>query len=196
MIGIEIYLGVRIGWCFFIDYGMGIVIGEIVEIGDDVIFYQGVILGGIIWNKGKCYFIFGNNVVVGVGVKVFGLFIVGEGVKVGFNVVVIKEVLLGVIVVGIFGWIIMCEDFEQQVKCQVMVEKFGFDVYGVSQDMLDLVVCVIGQLFDYLQVVDGWFEGMCQVFIVLGSDYCVKDLLVLCEEDFVGVKDEDGNLVV
>lgn len=109
LIGIEIYLGVIIGCCFFIDYGMGVVIGEMAEVGDDVIFYYGVILGGISWNKGKCYLILLNGVVVGVGVKVLGLIIVGVNVCIGFNVVVIKDVFVEVIVVGIFGRII-CKD--------------------------------------------------------------------------------------
>lgn len=86
---------------------MGVVIGEIVEIGDDVIFYYGVIFGGISWRVGKCYLIFRKGVVVGVGVKVLGFIIIGENVKVGFNFVVVKDIFDGVMVVGIFGCIII-----------------------------------------------------------------------------------------
>lgn len=106
LMGIEIYLGVIIGKWFFIDYGMGVVIGEMVEIGDDVILYYGVMFGGISWKVGKCYLILCNNVVVGVGVKVFGLIEIGEGVKIGLNFVVVKDMLVGVMVVGILGWIV------------------------------------------------------------------------------------------
>ncbi|EMD0885812.1 serine O-acetyltransferase [Pseudomonas aeruginosa] len=193
MTGIEIHPGARIGRRFFIDHGMGIVIGETAEIGDDVTLYQGVTLGGTTWNKGKRHPTLGNNVVVGAGAKVLGPFTVGEGAKVGSNAVVTKEVPPGAIVVGIPGRIIMREDSEQQAKRQAMAEKLGFDAYGVSQDMPDPVARAIGQLLDHLQAVDGRLEGMCQALTALGSDYCAKDLPVLREEDFAGVKDEDGN---
>ncbi|MGA4815732.1 serine O-acetyltransferase EpsC [Pseudomonas aeruginosa] len=74
MTGIEIHPGARIGRRFFIDHGMGIVIGETAEIGDDVTLYQGVTLGGTTWNKGKRHPTLGNNVVVGAGAKVLGPF--------------------------------------------------------------------------------------------------------------------------
>ncbi len=193
MTGIEIHPGARIGRRFFIDHGMGIVIGETAEIGDDVTLYQGVTLGGTTWNKGKRHPTLGNNVVVGAGAKVLGPFTVGEGAKVGSNAVVTKEVPPGATVVGIPGRIIMREDTEQQAKRQAMAEKLGFDAYGVSQDMPDPVARAIGQLLDHLQAVDGRLEGMCQALTALGSDYCAKDLPVLREEDFAGVKDEDGN---
>lgn len=193
MTGIEIHPGARIGRRFFIDHGMGIVIGETAEIGDDVTLYQGVTLGGTTWNKGKRHPTLGNNVVVGAGAKVLGPFTVGEGAKVGSNAVVTKEVPPGATVVGIPGWIIMREDSEQQARRQAMAEKLGFDAYGVSQDMPDPVARAIGQLLDHLQAVDGRLEGMCQALTALGSDYCAKDLPVLREEDFAGVKDEDGN---
>ena len=193
MTGIEIHPGARIGRRFFIDHGMGIVIGETAEIGDDVTLYQGVTLGGTTWNKGTRHPTLGNNVVVGAGAKVLGPFTVGEGAKVGSNAVVPKEVPPGATVVGIPGRIIMREDSEQQAKRQAMAEKLGFDAYGVSQDMPDPVARAIGQLLDHLQAVDGRLEGMCQALTALGSDYCAKDLPVLREEDFAGVKDEDGN---
>ncbi|WP_134521733.1 serine O-acetyltransferase, partial [Pseudomonas aeruginosa] len=123
MTGIEIHPGARIGRRFFIDHGMGIVIGETAEIGDDVTLYQGVTLGGTTWNKGKRHPTLGNNVVVGAGAKVLGPFTVGEGAKVGSNAVVTKEVPPGATVVGIPGRIIMREDSEQQAKRQAMAEK-------------------------------------------------------------------------
>lgn len=189
MTGIEIHPGAKIGRRFFIDHGMGIVIGETAEIGDDVTIYQGVTLGGTSWNKGKRHPTLADGVVVGAGAKVLGPFTVGAGAKVGSNAVVTKEVPPGATVVGIPGRIIMKDDAEQQAKRQAMAEKLGFDAYGVSQDMPDPVARAIGQLLDHLQAVDGRLEGMCKALTALGSDYCAKDLPALREEDFAGVKD-------
>lgn len=80
---------------------MGVVIGEIIEIGDDVIIYYGVILGGMGKFKGKRYFILGNWVVVGVGVKVLGVICVGDDVRIGVNVVVFLDLFMGFMVVGV-----------------------------------------------------------------------------------------------
>ena len=92
MTGIEIHPGARIGRRFFIDHGMGIVIGETAEIGDDVTLYQGVTLGGTTWNKGKRHPTLGNNVVVGAGAKVLGNIRVGNCSRIAAGSVVLKEV--------------------------------------------------------------------------------------------------------
>ncbi|OCT10829.1 serine O-acetyltransferase [Paenibacillus pectinilyticus] len=92
MTGIEIHPGATIGRRLFIDHGMGVVIGETCEIGDDVILYQGVTLGGTGKEKGKRHPTIGNNVVVGSGAKVLGSFLVGENSRIGSNAVVIQEV--------------------------------------------------------------------------------------------------------
>jgi serine O-acetyltransferase len=105
--GIEIHPGAKVGRRFFIDHGMGIVIGETAEIGDDVTLYQGVTLGGTSWNKGKRHPTLENGVVVGAGAKVLGPFTVGAGAKVGSNAVVTKAVPAGATVVGIPGRIIV-----------------------------------------------------------------------------------------
>src|SRR5690242_16482407 len=99
--GIEIHPGAKIGRRFFIDHGMGVVIGETAEIGDDVTLYHGVTLGGVSWNKGKRHPTLGNNVVVGAGAKILGPFTVGENARVGSNSVVVHEVPPGATVVGI-----------------------------------------------------------------------------------------------
>ncbi|MNM93805.1 Serine acetyltransferase [compost metagenome] len=191
MTGIEIHPGAKIGRRFFIDHGMGIVIGETAEIGDDVTLYQGVTLGGTSWNKGKRHPTLEDGVVVGAGAKVLGPFTVGAGAKVGSNAVVTKEVPPGATVVGIPGRIIVKDDPELQAKRQAMAEKIGFDAYGVTQDMPDPVARAIGQLLDHLQAVDGRLEGMCQALTALGSDYCAKELPALRDEDFAGVKTEE-----
>jgi serine O-acetyltransferase len=92
MTGIEIHPGATIGNRLFIDHGMGVVIGETCEIGDDVILYQGVTLGGTGKEKGKRHPTIGNNVVIGSGAKILGSFTVGENSRVGSNAVVIQEV--------------------------------------------------------------------------------------------------------
>ena len=193
MTGIEIHPGAKIGRRFFIDHGMGIVIGETAEIGDDVTLYQGVTLGGTSWNKGKRHPTLENGVVVGAGAKVLGPFTVGAGAKVGSNAVVTMAVPAGATVVGIPGRIIAKSDDEQEAKRQAMAEKLGFDAYGVGPDMPDPVARAIGQLLDHLHAVDGRLEGMCSALKALGSDYCAKDLPVLRDEDFADVCKESGD---
>jgi serine O-acetyltransferase len=193
MTGIEIHPGAKIGRRFFIDHGMGIVIGETAEIGDDVTLYQGVTLGGTSWDKGKRHPTLENGVVVGAGAKVLGPFTVGAGAKVGSNAVVTKAVPAGATVVGIPGRIIVKSDDEQEAKRQAMAEKLGFDAYGVGPDMPDPVARAIGQLLDHLHAVDGRLEGMCSALKALGSDYCAKDLPVLRDEDFADVCKEPGD---
>ncbi|PWB34868.1 serine O-acetyltransferase [Pseudomonas sp. SDI] len=188
MTGIEIHPGAKVGRRFFIDHGMGIVIGETAEIGDDVTLYQGVTLGGTSWNKGKRHPTLEDGVVVGAGAKVLGPFTVGAGAKIGSNAVVTKAVPAGATAVGIPGRIIVKSDGEQEARRKAMAEKIGFDAYGVSEDMPDPVARAIGQLLDHLQAVDGRLEDMCGALKNLGSDYCAKELPALRDEDFAGVK--------
>ncbi|MBU5674111.1 serine O-acetyltransferase [Paenibacillus brevis] len=104
--GIEIHPGAVIGERLFIDHGMGVVIGETCEIGDDVVIYQGVTLGGSGKEKGKRHPTIGNNVVIGSGAKILGSFTVGDQSNIGANSVVLKEVPAGSTVVGIPGKIV------------------------------------------------------------------------------------------
>jgi serine O-acetyltransferase len=106
MTGIEIHPGATIGRRFFIDHGMGVVIGETCEIGDDVLLYQGVTLGGNGKEKGKRHPTIGNNVVVGSGAKVLGSFAVGDNSRIGANAVVLQEVPPNSTVVGNPGKIV------------------------------------------------------------------------------------------
>jgi len=191
--GIEIHPGAVIGRRFFIDHGMGIVIGETAEIGDDVTLYQGVTLGGTSWNKGKRHPTLENGVVVGAGAKVLGPFTVGAGAKIGSNAVVTKAVPAGATAVGIPGRVITRPDDEQEAARQAIAEKYGFDAYGLGQDMPDPVARAIGQLLDHLQAVDVRLAGMCTALTALGSDYCGKDLPELRTEDFEQIKCDEGN---
>jgi len=105
--GIEIHPGAGIGRRFFIDHGMGVVIGETAEIGDDVTMYHGVTLGGVSLEKGKRHPTIGNNVVIGAGAKVLGAIEVGEGSRIGSNAVVVKPVPENSVVVGVPGRIVV-----------------------------------------------------------------------------------------
>jgi serine O-acetyltransferase len=101
--GIEIHPGARIGRRFFIDHGFGVVIGETAVVGDDVLLYQGVTLGGTGLEKGKRHPTIGNNVVIGAGAKVLGNITIGDNSYIGANAVVIKDVPVNSTVVGIPG---------------------------------------------------------------------------------------------
>jgi serine O-acetyltransferase len=99
--GIEIHPGAQIGRRLFIDHGMGVVIGETAEIGDDVTLYQGVTLGGTSLHHGKRHPTLRDGVIVGSGAQILGGFTVGAGARVGANAVVLAEVPAGITVVGI-----------------------------------------------------------------------------------------------
>lgn len=190
--GIELHPGAKVGRRFFIDHGMGVVIGETAEIGDDVTLYQGVTLGGTSWNKGKRHPTLEDGVVVGAGAKVLGPFTVGKGAKIGSNAVVTKAVPAGATAVGIPGRIIVKEEVvdEQHIKRQAMAEKIGFDAYGETRDMPDPVARAIGLMLDHMHAVDGRIEGMCEALNELGSDYCARDLPKLDTEDFESLMDD------
>jgi serine O-acetyltransferase len=104
--GIEIHPGARIGRRFFIDHGAGVVIGETSEIGDDVLLYQGVVLGGTTLEKKKRHPTLGNGVEMGSGAIALGAITIGDGARVGSGSVVIKSVPPGVTVVGIPGRVV------------------------------------------------------------------------------------------
>lgn len=101
--GIEIHPGAKIGRRFFIDHGMGVVIGETTEIGNDVLMYQGVVLGGVSLEKKKRHPTIGNNVVIGAGAIILGPIKIGNGAKIGAGSVVVKSVPPGSTVVGVPG---------------------------------------------------------------------------------------------
>jgi len=153
--GIEIHPGAKIGRRFFIDHGMGVVIGETAEIGDDCTLYHGVTLGGTTWRKEKRHPTLGNNVVVGAGAKILGPITVGDNARVGSNSVVVKDVPAGATVVGIPGRVIgpRKQDTKSQLR-EAMAKKLGFDAYGQSPEMPDPVAQAIDLMLDHMHVVD------------------------------------------
>jgi len=126
--GVEIHPGAQIGRRVFIDHGMGVVIGETAEIGDDVTLYHGVTLGGTSWAKGKRHPTLGNGVVIGAGAKILGPITIGEGAKIGANAVVLKDVPANAVVVGVPGRIVEDVLPEQAAR---------FAAYAVVQNQED-----------------------------------------------------------
>ena len=105
--GIEIHPGAKIGPRFFIDHGMGVVIGETSEVGADVTLYHGVTLGGTSLEKGKRHPTIGDGVVVGAGAKILGAITIGERSRIGANAVVVKSVPANSVVVGVPGQVVV-----------------------------------------------------------------------------------------
>ena len=155
--GIEIHPGANIGRRVFIDHGMGIVIGETAEIGDDCTLYHGVTLGGTSWNKGKRHPTLGRSVVVGAGAKILGPLLIGDGAKVGSNAVVVRDVPPGATAVGIPARVVTGED---AIRREEKAAKIGFSAYGISADMNDPMVQAIHALLDHAAEADQRMEKL------------------------------------
>lgn len=174
--GIEIHPGATIGRRFFIDHGMGVVIGETAEIGDDCTLYHGVTLGGTSWEKGKRHPTLSNDVVVGAGAKVLGPINIGDGARIGSNSVVVKDVPAGATVVGVPGRAVYAGDKNKDREKQrhAMAQKMGFDAYGVSKDAPDPVAHAINCILDHSHALDAKMEKMCNAIKSLDTEF--KDL--------------------
>ncbi len=169
--GIEIHPGARIGRRFFIDHGMGVVIGETAEIGDDCTLYHGVTLGGTSWEKGKRHPTLGRDVVVGAGAKILGPVTIGDGARIGSNAVVVKDVPAGATVVGVPGrQVVKRRDEAVDARRQAMARKMGFDAYGLTRDMPDPVAQAIHCMLDHLHQVDARMEAMCKTLKAMGAE--------------------------
>jgi len=152
--GIEIHPGATIGRRFFIDHGMGVVIGETAVIGDDCTLYHGVTLGGTTWKKGKRHPTLGNNVVVGAGAKILGPILIGDNARIGSNSVVVRDAPAGATVVGIPGRIMARKDDAKAQQRAAIAKKIGFDAYGQSPEMPDPVAHALDCIFDHMRLVD------------------------------------------
>lgn len=152
--GIEIHPGAKIGRRFFIDHGMGVVIGETAEIGDDCTFYHGVTLGGTSWHQEKRHPTVGDNVVIGAGAKVLGPIHIGAGARIGSNSVVVKDVPAGATVVGIPGRVVTPVHDEKRLHREAIAKKIGFEAYGQTSEMPDPVAQAMHALLDHLHGVD------------------------------------------
>ncbi|MBB1073044.1 serine O-acetyltransferase [Rhodoferax sp. 4810] len=166
--GIEIHPGARIGRRFFIDHGMGVVIGETAVIGDDCTLYHGVTLGGTSWQKGKRHPTLGNDVVVGAGAKVLGPINIGDGVRIGSNAVVIKPAPPGSTVIGIPGRIINRPDDATSRRRADTAKRIGFDAYGATRDVPDPVANAINRMLDHIHLLDQRVEALSHALAAQG----------------------------
>ncbi|MTW21586.1 serine O-acetyltransferase [Allochromatium palmeri] len=161
--GIEIHPGAVIGQRFFIDHGMGVVIGETAIIGDDCTLYHGVTLGGTSWQKGKRHPTLGRDVVVGAGAKVLGPIDIGDGARIGSNAVVVKSVPPGATAVGVPGRIIEPERDATTRRRADTAKRIGFDAYGATRDAPDPVANAINRLLDHIHHMDQRLESMSRI---------------------------------
>ena len=171
--GIEIHPGAKIGRRFFIDHGMGVVIGETAEIGDDCTLYHGVTLGGTSWKKGKRHPTLKNNVVVGAGAKVLGPIVLEDGARIGSNAVVVKGVSAGATVVGVPGRVVKATKATTSEEQQrvATAKKLGFDAYGATSDAPDPVANAINSLLDHVHKMDSKMESMCESIKRLDAEF-------------------------
>jgi serine O-acetyltransferase len=150
--GIEIHPGARIGRRLFIDHGMGVVIGETAEIGDDVTLYQGVTLGGTSLEKGKRHPTLENGVICGSGAQILGPFTVGAGARIGANAVVLSDVPAGVTMVGIPAKV-------AKARSRDAVEP-SFDAYGIPEGLSDPVARTIEGLLEEIHRLSARVEAL------------------------------------
>lgn len=177
--GIEIHPGATIGRRFFIDHGMGVVIGETAEIGDDCTLYHGVTLGGTSWNKGKRHPTLKNNVVVGAGAKVLGPITVNTGARIGSNAVITHDVPADGTVVGVPGRLVRKHadtDEQGRKNREAIAEKMGFDAYGATREAPDPVATAINRMLDHIHVMDDKMQTMCAALKQLGTEIDVSNL--------------------
>lgn len=193
--GIEIHPGARIGRRFFIDHGMGVVIGETAEIGDDCTLYHGVTLGGTSWQKGKRHPTLGNDVVIGAGAKVLGPITIANGVRIGSNAVVLKDVTAGATVVGVPGRVVARQS-EENAQRAAIARKMGFDAYGTTKDMPDPVATAINCMLDHMHAMDQKLEEMCKGLKTLGAELGELNLPDLgpCEIETTAPAQSPGDL--
>ncbi len=189
--GIEIHPGACIGKRLFIDHGMGVVIGETAEIGDDCTLYHGVTLGGTTWQREKRHPTLGDNVVIGAGAKVLGPILIGNNASIGSNSVVVKDVPEGATVIGIPGRIVVSDpkDKEKHTQRKKMAAKIGFDAYGQRADMPDPVADAVDVMLDHMHAVDEKLEQICRTLKQSGisiSDVPLPEMEIKhlgCDED-------------
>lgn len=187
--GIEIHPGAKIGKRFFIDHGMGVVIGETAEVGDDCTLYHGVTLGGTSWQKGKRHPTLGDDVVVGAGAKILGPIAIGDGARIGSNAVVTKPVPNSATAVGIPAKVIRAsgdksaeESLEEQRK--QTAERLGFPAYGQMPDMPDPNTKMIKAMLDHIHAVDHSLSRICASMEKLDASYLPEKLPELHCDDW------------
>ena len=163
--GIEIHPGAKIGDGFFIDHGMGVVIGETAQVGNNVTLYHGVTLGGVSLNKGKRHPTLEDNVVVGAGAKILGAITVGANCRIGANAVVVKPVPPNSVVVGVPGQIVKRKEQRDpeliDLNHGVMPDMIGASVISLMArvNALEQIVARHETNGAHVPVHDGWAES-------------------------------------
>ena len=191
--GIEIHPGAKIGRRFFIDHGMGVVIGETAEIGDDVTLYHGVTLGGTSWDGGKRHPTLEDGVVVGAGAKVLGPIIVGRGAKIGSNAVVVKPVPAEATVVGPAARVIIpaaCQDAKEQAR-RDFAERIGFPSYAAQPDLPDPVLAAMRDMLDHMQASEARMDRICGDLHKAGIEVCSERPEAIRAETLATVHEDD-----
>ncbi|MGP5209823.1 serine O-acetyltransferase [Psychrobacter alimentarius] len=218
--GIEIHPAAKIGKRFFIDHGVGVVIGETAEIGNDVTLYHGVTLGGVSWNNGKRHPTLEDGVTVGAGAKVLGPFTVGKNAKIGSNAVVVKPVPAGATMVGSAARMIsdhhdekgnpittQVQDAKQQEKVAQAAgspEKDNgkqaasntkrtttFQAYGVDPSSQDPVTEAFAKMLEHIQQSENRLDQLQAAMCQIDPDFCKKEYDKLCLEDFDVIGNDD-----
>ena len=218
--GIEIHPAAKIGKRFFIDHGVGVVIGETAEIGNDVTLYHGVTLGGVSWNNGKRHPTLEDGVTVGAGAKVLGPFTVGKNAKIGSNAVVVKPVPAGATMVGSAARMIsdhhdekgnpittQVQDAKQQEKVAQAAgspEKDNgkqaasntkrtttFQAYGVDPSSQDPVTEAFAKMLEHIQQSENRLDQLQAAMCQIDPDFCKKEYDKLCLEDFDVIGSDD-----
>jgi serine O-acetyltransferase len=191
--GIEIHPGAKIGCRFFIDHGMGVVIGETAEIGNDCTLYHGVTLGGTSWKKGKRHPTLEDNVVIGAGAKVLGPITIGASAKIGSNSVVVRDVPASATVVGIPGHIVTRSTEGDAEKRKEQAEKIGFTAYGQTENSADPVAQAVNRILEHLHAVDTRINLIDDTLQQAGMAEGYEDLPELDVEELRSSEDDDGN---
>lgn len=220
--GIEIHPAAKIGKRFFIDHGVGVVIGETAEIGNDVTLYHGVTLGGVSWNNGKRHPTLEDGVIVGAGAKVLGPFTVGKNAKIGSNAVVVKPVPAGATMVGSAARMISdhhdekgnpiitkVQDAKQQEKVaqagtsdnnqdqdstQSTARATAFQAYGIDPSSQDPVAEAFAKMLEHIQQSENRLDQLQAAMCKIDPDFCQKQYDKLCLEDLdvIGRDDMDA----
>lgn len=209
--GIEIHPAAKIGRRFFIDHGMGIVIGETAEIGNDVTLYHGVTLGGVSWNNGKRHPTLEDGVIVGAGAKVLGPFTVGKNAKIGSNAVVVKPVPAGATMVGNAARMISDHHDEKGNPITTKVQdatpeektttqkptsarETAFQAYGIDPSSQDPVAEAFAKMLEHIQQSENRLDQLQAAMCKIDPDFCKKEYDKLCLEEFdvIGREDMDA----
>lgn len=211
--GIEIHPAAKIGKRFFIDHGVGVVIGETAEIGNDVTLYHGVTLGGVSWNDGKRHPTLEDGVIVGAGAKVLGPFTVGKDAKIGSNAVVVKPVPAGATMVGDTARMISKNHDEKGNPITPKTEdatssesatpdkanstepsskrETTFQAYGVSASSQDPVADAFAKMLEHIRQSENRLDQLQKAMCEIDSSFCAKKYDKLCLEDFDVIGDTD-----